>query len=137
MNKLSGYRQFTLASGETLELKYSNGATEIYAELMGLNSLDEVDKSLALNLDTNPAADGTLTEATKKISPQYLKACRLWIYSAAKYACLVQNKPITFNEWSPSEWMEELGLMPLMGGADQPEEAPKKNEPEPAIVANP
>lgn len=130
MNKLSGYKEVTIPStGEVIELKFSNGTTEIFADLMGLATLEEVDNALKLDIGV-ALADGSTDEKafSKAITPQYLKAIRLFVYAAAKYAALVQKKPINFNEWSPSEWFQEVGISTFLGATDTPEEAPKKNE---------
>jgi hypothetical protein len=127
MNKFSGYREFTLANGRKLELKFSNGATEILAELLGLDSLEEIDSALTMDLVEGKDEDGKIT-LVPTVTARYLKNLRLYVYSAAKYAAMVQGKPIDFNEWDAAEWIEEIGTAALMKGVDVPDEAAKKNE---------
>ena len=117
VNRLSGYGRFTLRSGETLELKFCNGSTEIFARIMGFTHLSQINSALVC-----PVENGV-----PKPTATYLKALRVYVYAAAKYVCLAESKPILFNEWSASEWLEELGVNALMEFIDLPE--PSVEEP--------
>ncbi|MBD2702633.1 hypothetical protein IC229_18445 [Spirosoma sp. BT702] len=137
MNKLSGYKEITLENGKTLEFKFANGALELYSELTGIKTFAEIDESLMPDLidgvdeNKNPIKVPTFT-------PRYLKAWRLWDYSAAKYAALAQRKPIDFTEWDAAEWIEQAGAEVFRAAMDIPEpDSTKKNEAPEVATANP
>ncbi len=66
---------------------------------MGITLLSDIDKALSC-----PQVDGQ-----PQLTTHYLKALRLYVYAAAKYVCLAENRAVDFNEWQASEWLEEAG----------------------------
>ena len=111
INRLSGYACFSLESGQTLEVKFCNGATELFAQLMGFTTINQINESLTCSI-----VDGEV-----KLTPAYLKALRVYVYAAASYVCRVEKKPITFNQWMPSEWFDELGVGVFLQAIELPE----------------
>ncbi|MVM28406.1 hypothetical protein GO755_00065 [Spirosoma sp. HMF4905] len=135
MNKLSGYREITLSSGEVVELKFCNGSTEIYGQLTGLKTLSDIDASLDLEYVQGMDEAGN-PALVPNVTTEYLKGLRLFVYSAALYAARVQNKPINFNEWTAAEWIEDVGTQAILANVDIPEADTKKNEtPQPEAVS--
>lgn len=132
MNKLSGYNQFKLANGETLEVKFSNGAYEIFGQLLGVETIEEIDAALKpkTKIEQQDGKDVEMPVMTLT----YMRNFRLFFLAAAKYAALVQGKRDIagvaldeVNEYMAAEWLEEIGYDAVLNIVPKPEaEEPKK-----------
>ena len=107
MNKLTKqYVVVTLGDGTVVELKYAQGAIELFARKTGLNTIAEVNARLLPEAVQTLLADGSVAD----VPLSTLSDWRLFVLSAAEYVALVQNKPFAVTEWQVQEWIDEVGL---------------------------
>lgn len=134
MNKISGYTEFTLASGRHVEFKICNATYEIYAKLRKFNTYQEVSKSLQQATEEIEGEDGQIVQVPI-VTFDYTESLRLFMFAAAKYAAQAQDKPVDFNQWDVGEWLEEIGTDAILGSIDQPpaKESAKKKDRKPMI----
>lgn len=136
MNKLSGYRLFRLSDGAEVELKFSNGTFELFGEMMGFTTLEEIDA--ALRPPMKDATDGQGNPVkVPHMTLAYMKVFKIYVLAAARYAALAQNKPDTFNEWQAAEWIDEIGYDAILGAEEKgvPQNADAKKKPKDRIKA--
>lgn len=117
MNKVSGYKAIKLKDGSQIELKFGMGALELFAEAVGVKTLDEALK--LLNPENDPEGNPIVTFA-------YLGIIRKLLFAAAKFAALTQNKPVDFNEYTAANWLEEVGIGEILSVLDLGGETPKE-----------
>lgn len=107
MNKLTKqYVVVTLGDGTVVELKYAQGAIELFARKTGLNTIAEVNARLLPEAVQLLLAEGSVAN----VPFSTLSDWRLFVLCAAQYVALVQNKPADFTEWQVQEWIDEVGL---------------------------
>lgn len=137
MNKLTGYTEFTLASGRHIEFKICNATYELYGKARGFTTYKEISDSLTMPTRMEEDEDGNLKEVFYP-DLAYTESCRVFMFCAAKYAALAQNKPVDFNEWEVGEWLEEVGQESIFNSIEQPPasaEPAKKKGKKPLIRA--
>lgn len=106
MNKLSGYGKFQTSYGE-IEMKFCNGAYEIFAGLMGFDTIEEVQAALTPKTK-KVKVDGVEQEVPVNSFSQ-LRALRMFYLAAIKYVALVKGDDVSFNEYQISEIIQEIG----------------------------
>ncbi|WP_077920419.1 hypothetical protein [Spirosoma sp. 209] len=115
MNKLSGYKAFTLPDGTEIELKFGMGALELFGKSIGAKTVDEAMTQLNVSNDEN---------GQPVVTFEFLGVVRKLLFAAAQFAALSQGKPVTFNEYQVSDWIDAVGLEEILSVLDLPDAAP-------------
>lgn len=116
MNKVSGYTEIRQPDGTVIPLKFGIGAFELFAELIGVTTIEDAQKAIMPEVEEN---------GTFKPTFGYIGRLRKLLFCAAKYACLVENRPVNFNEWHAGAWIDENGIEGVLSAMDM---GPKPGE---------
>ncbi|AUD07008.1 hypothetical protein [Spirosoma pollinicola] len=135
MNKLSGYRQYTLSDGRHIEFKTCNGTYALYGKMVGLRTYEEVLEHLQTPTKTIEDENGQPKEVLD-LTIEYVERVQQFSFCAAQYAAMAQNKPVDFTLFDVGEWMEELGIDAVFSTIDplpdeEVEDAKKKGKKKP------
>ncbi|GAB4001510.1 hypothetical protein GCM10028807_57830 [Spirosoma daeguense] len=122
MNKLSGYKLFRLDDGTEVEMKFSNGTYALFAELIGVDEVEGLEKSIQV---PTKEVDGAIVP---NLTFAFLKNFRLFVLAAIRYAALAQGKSDNFNEWQVQEWIDEIGIEKIFAIIEKAPEDPKKKQ---------